>query len=99
MSGVLSSKAKALHPGHEIAMVWGEPHFIFRLSIAKEEYRQLTPQQAGATPSAIAMTGWYQEHGYDEDIEALVGAWGVPTLTFDQWLRTVWLPRRSAAAG
>ena len=43
MSGFLSSKAKALHPGHEIAKVWGELHFIFRLSIAKEEYQQLTP--------------------------------------------------------
>ncbi len=57
-------------------------------------YRQLSPAgTAGAEESAIAMTRWYQEHGYDEDIEALDARWGVPMLGFEEWLRTVWQRR------
>ncbi len=57
-------------------------------------YRQLSPAaSAGAEESAIAMTRWYQEHGYDEDIDALDARWGVPMLGFEEWLRTVWQRR------
>jgi uncharacterized protein YbjT (DUF2867 family) len=57
-------------------------------------YRQQSPAaSAGAEQSAIAMTRWYQEHGYDEDIEALHARWGVPMLGFEEWLRTVWQRR------
>ncbi|MDA1095783.1 MAG: NmrA/HSCARG family protein [Chloroflexi bacterium] len=59
-------------------------------------YREAGPlESANALPSAIAMTRWYQDYGYDEDIAALVARWGVSMLTFEQWLRRIWLPRRS----
>ena len=40
-------------------------------------------------PSTIAMTRWYQQFGYDEDIPALKAKWGIPTLTFEEWLRAI----------
>ncbi len=39
--------------------------------------------------SGIAMTRWYQQYGYDEDIPALKAKWGIPTLTFEEWLRAI----------
>jgi uncharacterized protein YbjT (DUF2867 family) len=60
------------------------------------EYRPLPREQSAiAAPSAIAMTKWYEEYGYDEDIPALTTRWGVPMLAFEEWLRLVWLPRKS----
>lgn len=57
-------------------------------------YRQLSPTvSASAEESAIAMTRWYQQYGYDENIEALDARWGVPMLGFEEWLRTVWWRR------
>ena len=35
------------------------------------------------------MNAWYQQYGYDEDIPALKAKWGIPTLTFEQWLRAI----------
>ncbi len=57
-------------------------------------YRQL-PQEASehARESARAMTSWYERHGYDEDIPALVRRWGVQMVAFEDWLRTIWIPR------
>ena len=42
-----------------------------------------------SVPSGIAMTRWYQQYGYDEDIPALKAKWGIPTLTFEEWLRAI----------
>ncbi|MCY4575288.1 MAG: NmrA/HSCARG family protein [Chloroflexi bacterium] len=42
-----------------------------------------------APPQTIAMTKWYQACGYDEDIPALKARWGIPTLTFEEWLRAI----------
>ena len=62
-------------------------------------YRQL-PRETWESEreSARAMTSWYERHGYDEDIEALVGRWGVRMLPFEDWLRAVWLPRSGGGA-
>ena len=57
-------------------------------------YRPLAPAvSASAEESAIAMTRWYQQYGYDENIEALDARWGVPMFGFEEWLRTVWRRR------
>ena len=57
-------------------------------------YRQLPREAwARARESARAMTAWYERHGYDEDIPALVARWNIRMLSFEDWLRTIWLPR------
>ena len=36
-----------------------------------------------------AMSKWYQEFGYDEDIPKLVSKWGIQPLLFEEWLEVV----------
>lgn len=47
----------------------------------------------GLPASSLAMNAWYQEHGYDEDIPALLERWRVPVLSFEEWLLTIGLRR------
>ena len=58
-------------------------HDVRYEQIPEENWPQIAP------PSTIAMTRWYQNHGYDEDIPALKSKWQIPTLTFEQWLRAI----------
>ncbi len=46
-------------------------------------------ERSSLPPSGVAMGKWYQEYGYDEDIPALKAKWGIPTLTFEEWLRAI----------
>ena len=58
-------------------------HEVKYEQIPEEEWPRVS------APSGLAMNAWYQQYGYDEDIPALKTKWGIPTLTFEQWLRTI----------
>ncbi len=40
-------------------------------------------------PGALAMNRWYQEFGYDENIDSLKAKWKINTLSFYEWLTMV----------
>ena len=69
----------------DIAAVLGRVvgHEVKYEQIPEEEWPRVS------APSGLAMNAWYQQHGYDEDIPTLKTKWGIPTLTFEQWLRTI----------
>ncbi len=54
-------------------------------------YRQIPQHEWSrvSVPSGIAMTSWYQDYGYDEDIPALKAKWDIPLLAFEEWLRSI----------
>ena len=53
-------------------------------------YEEIPQEERSSLPaSGVAMGKWYQEYGYDEDIPALKAKWGIPTLTFEEWLRAI----------
>ncbi|MEC8945327.1 MAG: NmrA/HSCARG family protein [Chloroflexota bacterium] len=43
----------------------------------------------GVSSGALAMSRWYQEFGYDEDISKLKDRWKINTLTFHDWLNMI----------
>ncbi len=57
-------------------------HEVVYRQIPREEWHRVPP-------SGLAMNAWYQEYGYDEDIPALKRRWGIPLLTFEEWLRAI----------
>ena len=59
--------------------------------VGHEIVYQEIPEEARANmpESGVAMGRWYQAYGYDEDIPALEARWGIPTLTFEEWLRAI----------
>lgn len=53
-------------------------------------YQEIPQEERSSLPSSgVAMGKWYQQYGYDEDIPALKAKWGIPTLTFEEWLRAI----------
>ena len=45
--------------------------------------------ESNFSPGALAMNRWYQDFGYDEDIDSLKAKWKINTVTFYEWLKMI----------